>query len=90
VQIQRIEDLTSIADGTIVILVQDGRARVARYIQPRAVSEFASYTIAFNAADLESDAMNCLRASLGNADGVFTCPVELACQAQFRGVRRCV
>jgi hypothetical protein len=73
-----------IPDGSIVILVQDGRAEVGRYEEPRPPDEPSpAFDHPVNAEELAVDA---LRAVLGTFPYIdlngpsltFTCPDELA------------
>jgi hypothetical protein len=101
--IQRIEFSTTSAyavpsphidDGSMVILVVNGKANVSRYAAARSPEEPSpSFDHPVNVEALEAEAMTLVRAQfpdLNEEVAVFTCPVELAKRAEFRGVRRCV
>jgi hypothetical protein len=72
-----------IADGTYIILVQDGRAEIGRYEAPRPPDEpFLYFDHPANAQELADDAMQAVLAAFPNIDPygdalVFTCPPEL-------------
>lgn len=103
--IQRIEFSTGgtyaipsphIDDGSMVILVVNGKANVSRYAAARSPEEPSpSFDHPVNVEALEAEAMKLVRAQFPELNAseevaVFTCPVELAKRAEFRGVRRCV
>jgi hypothetical protein len=76
-----------IPDGSIVILVQDGRAEVGRYEEPRPPDEPSpAFDHPANAADLSADALRAVLAAFPHIDlngpaVTFTCPAELAARA---------
>jgi hypothetical protein len=83
-----------IPDGTFVILVQDGRAEVGRYEEPRPPEEPSpAFEHPSNVPELAEDAMRAVRAAFPEMDLhgpslVFTCPPELAARAVWQRPRR--
>ena len=76
-----------IPDGSHIILVQDGRAEVGRYEEPRPPEEPSpSFDHPANTDELATDALRAVLAAypdanLQGASLVFTCPPELAARA---------
>jgi hypothetical protein len=83
-----------IPDGSIVILVQDGRAQVGRYEEPRPPDEpFPAFDHPANVEGLESEAMRRVLAEFPDIDPhgralVFICPEELAARAVWKRAHR--
>jgi hypothetical protein len=83
-----------IPDGAFIILVQDGRAEVGRYEEPRPPDEpFPKFDHPVNVDELADDAMKAVQSAFPNVDPygsslIFTCPPELVGRAQWSRAHR--
>ena len=79
-----------VASGTVMILVQDGRADVVRYDEPTPPDNPSpSFEHAINCADLRAEALQVVRTNFPTADILgdaltFTCPPDLAARARWK------
>jgi hypothetical protein len=79
-----------IPNGSYVILVQDGRAEVARYNEPAPPENpFPSLDHPLNWEELEADALDMVRAAFPGyakleTSQMFTCPTELVERAIWK------
>jgi hypothetical protein len=83
-----------IPDGAYIILVQNGRAEVGRYEEPRPPDEpMPMFDHPANVDELAADAMRAVQAAFPDIDPcgharVFTCPPDLAARAVWRRAHR--
>ncbi len=83
-----------IPDGAYIILVQDGRAEVGRYEEPRPPDQPSpAFDHPANGDELAGDALRAVLDAFPDIDPhgpalVFTCPPELAARAVWRRPHR--
>jgi hypothetical protein len=76
-----------IPNGTVIIMVHEGRAQVGRYEEPQLPDKpWPAFAHPTNVAELETDAMRQVLGEFADIDPnkeslVFTCPQELAARA---------